>query len=612
MPELRIRSRAIREKDAPDEPSGTTSDSQLYSKSTSPKSNGITSPQLVPTSQWRRIQTLYDQVDELLSFRCLMKVTVLIVIGALTTVTIRDGWFQQTLPIRGLAPSTMQATSMLTDSARDSPDVGQDQIAFEIDLPSRKVPVVYRSVLEKLEGNSARHRKNSASSQWPPLVTGIPEWSDLHNRLHPHVCDDLNQTPCRFLFPFRISDQEYKARSHIEQLAKLALDLNRTLVLPNVGKNRVGVCYKYSFEVYYDLRSLQESIGVSVMMMDAFKSWAGPQISITTQIITLSTQPWQNVTFPVFMDENIVVQVDNLRDAKRYKFPGCFSKRFPYLDVGNSFPNLIISPSISRDKPIGNSIVQAISGNNEVLERVVYADNQSFISRASKTSSQAQPDILLVNWELPYPIFQQSSDPGIHYSSDLVVLAQKIAPSDPYLAIYWSMESLPSNLLDLCVHTLVDMITNLLLDPTLSSGIKNVFFSSDYPYPLFQTAPYSHWATLGNVQVGNVTDITQRHAEAMGILREAFEKGGVLSQWSLTDFVGEISHINEENILLQDKGILGIVERTISSRAALFVTANSRTCGGASPLAKQIIDTRRQDRVGLDETMLRNLVDVFG
>lgn len=62
-------------------------------------------------------------------------------------------------------------------------------------LPSRwKISVIDRTFLDQLSAPTS----DSRSLKWPPLITQIPEPFD---------------DPTRFLFPARISEQEYKARS---------------------------------------------------------------------------------------------------------------------------------------------------------------------------------------------------------------------------------------------------------------------------------------------------------------------------------------------------------------------------------------------------------------
>ncbi|KAF8181485.1 hypothetical protein BJ912DRAFT_906817, partial [Pholiota molesta] len=102
-------------------------------------------------------------------------------------------------------------------------------------------------------------------ASWPPKVTRIPERparpppgsTPAAGATADALCPSATHPrPCRFLLPLRIAEQESKARIHLAQLALLARALNRTLVLPNVGRSKVGACFRWDLGAYYDVRSL--------------------------------------------------------------------------------------------------------------------------------------------------------------------------------------------------------------------------------------------------------------------------------------------------------------------------------------------------------------------
>ncbi|GAA5946890.1 hypothetical protein JCM3765_002063 [Sporobolomyces pararoseus] len=64
-----------------------------------------------------------------------------------------------------------------------------------------------------------------------------------------------SQSQKSYLFPVRIAEQESKAQQHLHQLALLAISLNRTLVLPNVGGSRLHSCHLFPFAFHYDINS---------------------------------------------------------------------------------------------------------------------------------------------------------------------------------------------------------------------------------------------------------------------------------------------------------------------------------------------------------------------
>jgi hypothetical protein len=76
------------------------------------------------------------------------------------------------------------------------------------------------------------------------MVTCIPEIP-----LAPDICGTLD-TPCGFLLPLRIGEQE---SIHLMEILQLAQRLDRILVLPNVGKSHIGpgTCFKSGLATYY-------------------------------------------------------------------------------------------------------------------------------------------------------------------------------------------------------------------------------------------------------------------------------------------------------------------------------------------------------------------------
>src|SRR5438034_9867728 len=77
-----------------------------------------------------------------------------------------------------------------------------------------------------------------------PIIINV----ESNNVSYSNLSDtELNQkfcgsSQCKFLFPYKISEQESKAQKHMKQFALMAQKLNRTLVLTNVGKSRIGSC----------------------------------------------------------------------------------------------------------------------------------------------------------------------------------------------------------------------------------------------------------------------------------------------------------------------------------------------------------------------------------
>ncbi|CAI2187159.1 16185_t:CDS:2 [Funneliformis geosporum] len=90
---------------------------------------------------------------------------------------------------------------------------------------------------------------------------------------------ELNQkycgsSQCKFLFLYKVMEQESKARKHFKQFVQIAQKLNRTLVLTNVGESRIGACFTYPFSYYYSTEFLQKNFpDLRVITQQQFSEW---------------------------------------------------------------------------------------------------------------------------------------------------------------------------------------------------------------------------------------------------------------------------------------------------------------------------------------------------
>ncbi|KAK0421441.1 hypothetical protein EV421DRAFT_1680442, partial [Armillaria borealis] len=214
-------------------------------------------------------------------------------------------------------------------------------------------PVIDRTFLNQLCGPI----RDSRSNQWPPLITQIPEPFD---------------GPNRFLFPARISEQESKARSHLVQIIQLSKELNRTVVLPKVGKSRMGACQPLDFDTYYDVEKLRLA-GADVINLEDFQRGSSRQ---SAQILTLAWKASPNMTStPIVIDKINVHLVQN--DVS--SLPECLGNHFGTLDF-RGFDAVYLNPSKLK-KPIFKELLGIVQ------------------------TYQGEPDVLVVNYDLRYPIF---------------------------------------------------------------------------------------------------------------------------------------------------------------------------------------------------------------
>ncbi|KAF5368423.1 hypothetical protein D9758_002219 [Tetrapyrgos nigripes] len=463
---------------------------------------------------------------------------------------------------------------------------------------SYKIPVIDRSILAKLEALE-RHE--------PPLQNDI-SFGEPHNqssafRQVMELCQE-GAKPCRFLVPFRIAEQESKARQHLINLFELAHRLDRILVLPNVGKSRLGLCSSWSFETYYDVQTLAESLkaqGTKVVDMKSFLTWIDDASPFSTVPSSPSAQSLffrmgGNTDFlttePVaFRHEDFEVSLYPRHVLTYPGLPWCFETQLYHLDLSRFPPILVQFPKGRR--LAGDSVVEALQGDElqKIVSGVPYEPTLSSV-----------PDILLID-----------------YSPKLIQLAKRLSPPHPYLTIHWRMESVAAEVLPDCAYSLVHMLSDILHNPALSEGIQTVWFASDFPFPLAHFTETPSSLVRGSMSAptsksSTFRDFGAKHSEAVQILLDAFRLGGELENWKITD-----QHEAQSNLdvggpqdlrffpdVRQDSGVLGILDKLVGMDATLFISG-TKGCGRASSFTKQIIDVREQGQA----SVRRNVVDFF-
>ncbi|KAF4613570.1 hypothetical protein D9613_007393 [Agrocybe pediades] len=455
----------------------------------------------------------------------------------------------------------------------------------------------------------------------PPLVTRIPEFAyrvslakagTSKGKNPAMLCEsEQHPRPCQFLLPLRISEQESKARIHLTQIVELAKRLNRTLVLPNVGKSKLGACFKWPLERYYDVTSLsgeeRHSDSEWYIELEDFKSWleykerrGGPPSS---QIVTIEQAGQLRDGLreeALYANENVGAYTYRTFGAWEHNLPGCFSTKFSSMKLDGLPVVMTLNSSTDKtsDRLTGASVVDAFSA---VSRRAM---------DGSRRSPDTQPHVLVVNWELRHLLFPpQSSMQPVRYAAQMHQLVDLYAPPTPYLAVHWRMETVDVAVLQECAHALVDVLSRMLHDHSLSENISTVWFAGDYPYPMARQTE-SRLRTSRITKSGTFKDFDVLHEEVIETLRKAFDQDGELSKWKLTDFVEATSKAKEDEVL-QDPGVLGILDKLVSTKSSLFVSGSTK-CSRKSSFTKQVIDVRNDKWIQDRQTNLRNIVDRFG
>ncbi|KAK1223497.1 hypothetical protein PQX77_013624 [Marasmius sp. AFHP31] len=458
-----------------------------------------------------------------------------------------------------------------------------------VKLTSEKIPkpfpVVDRSILDRLEGSGGSLKKaEPASYVWPPVVTRIPEPVAALVPATPSkpLC---SRGPCRLLVPMKLAEQESKARMHLSQLIVLAKKLDRTMVLPRVGKSRLGACLRWKFDLYYDLEGLSVH-GYDMVTMDRLEEW-----------LEEHQQPISSV-----QRLHLKSKADSPSDAIHHRYFTLFSDASlspPSKCLGKTFsgavitlPAIVIHPKEGEHPAIAADIAQALRQDAPLA---------------------FDADILAVDWNLRHPLLPFTSVPTIDYSPELYHLSEQLAPSSPYLMIHWRMENVAPEVLPDCALALVNTLSNILNHPVVGAEIKTIWFASDHPMPLSSQSCSSSQVSTENLSFpkksSTFTQLRESHVEALRIVRDAFCGGGELEDWDVTDLSGTLERaipIPEFGPdVLADSGVLGILDKIVGMKAAVFVSGSTK-CAKKSSFTKQIVDMRRK------EESKRNLVDYFG
>lgn len=449
---------------------------------------------------------------------------------------------------------------------------------------------------------------------WPPVVTAIPEVhpSPESTRIDLTTASvDSQFCPghhrCRFLLPLWIGEQESRSQVHLTQILHLAASLNRTVVLPNVSKSRIGACGKWKLGAYYDVgnvaRQLKDIGGplAQVTLLDDFKTWVTmrPEHPVG-QVVFLSEKPPTLITtleprlvlseagLDLFVDKSSLAM-----DDPRLKNAYCLQTKFENLRVDLRRP-VTVHANISNGTSLvstGNALCTMLQQDDVLRLTTEQTPNDMNVPNASPQQDSldsdddlhattagrvAEPDVLVLHWDLRhFPFVTPHDTPGLEYSEQLRNFVGVLTTSSqPYLAVHWKMETVQASLLPDCAEALVDTLGILLADPTLAKDVKTVWLATDQP----KTSE----------------TCTKEREEALAIVRAAFELGAPLGGWTLTSTEEEVKRARSElatkgedvslddedddDLLWEDSGILEILDKMVAIQATLFVTG-ARGCG---------------------------------
>lgn len=523
---------------------------------------------------------------------------------------------------------------------------------FDADVPAqeRQVPMVDRTVASKLEKleryiahksqdlseepevedpDERRYLNLQQDTRDAPRVAGIPEpvrgvkqpSANGPQRKLPtqpaQTADEAfcpKETGCRFLFVGFIGEQETKGQQHLYQLALLATALNRTLVLPNVVRSRLGSCFANPFSYYYAPDSLQQ-LGFNAVMQNDFMQWANTRDPApTSQII--------NMALPKAGYRRGAIEIDSTSDPSwvpaKAERKLCLQPPRSWLNFTDFSPIAMFPPEgwhkadESRDA-YGEGVINTLS-SPQVKQK------SSRLRPKPRKGEAPDPDVLVFNYELRYPILStevlesmasqgklpipapklEALQPFSHfpYAPQWLRLADSVAAGlSPFIAIHWRQETLPTQALMPCTESLISTLRDIALR---QPALKTVYLATDYPIEDLESGKeglVAHSGTFAKL-------LTEDHHRAMRKLLRAFARddvGGLqLTTYERLQRAGKV-HLDPEfvqegmhvDLGALDSGLLGIVDKTVAMAAETFLTAVPEVCGKESSFTRQIIMDRQ-------------------
>ena len=474
-----------------------------------------------------------------------------------------------------------------------------------------KPPLVDRTILEKIAGIDLEDETNSGTdfsipinvnsfhtfspSYRPSRVTSIPEIQpqalpgpemETQNRFCSERSVDRILPSCKFLLPLRVPEQGLNAHSHVVQLLELARALNRTLVLPNVGKDRVGACRRWRFSVYYDEQALSSDSGgdsSGVLQHDRFRAWVASLTSPPSSQLVSLNWAYHKSSPPVVVNGHSNGSLDfHIYDnpdkaTTRYNQAGCLSRRFPQLDLIGPFPPLSFvvgghSEQERSDRDVSQSLLEKLSGSaltQAQSEPLVNIGDGSAIYDSDR--ARVSPDVLIVSWNIPIPIFQHHQTTPLHYSPQLRALAARLVRRlGSYITVAWDVETSKSDAVLGCVEALRSTLHHV-LNSREESEIRNVWLVGNLSPSdlLYSPEPLCSSVLTEEPFFAPGVRLTGVHEE----LERVFEERG-----EVEDVANNGDEVARKQEVLKDVGVLGILDKLVSMRSIVFVMA-SKTCG---------------------------------
>lgn len=484
----------------------------------------------------------------------------------------------------------------------------------------------------------SRKSDRATRNAWPPPVTRVPEEHDadalaekVDDRTHKNETMKLSlfdsayyQGACRFLLPVRVGEQESKARIHFTQLLILARQLNRTIVLPNVGKSRMSACSQWSFGAYYDTnefaRSGKSSDSGLAIDLKGFAKWVDERLAPPSSfVVSMESIPQghHDVLGTQTKSEDVPFIVE--RAEVDPKLTSCLESKLARLR--SSLPDTALSisfdsGSLKMESDASSHLVQLLSSSLDMDAEsdldLMTGPGYEYTPQYTNSSylPLADIDVLVLDYDLRHPLFATSVQPNfnLHYAPALYDLADRLSENiGPFLGVHWRMENVPIQNLAWCAASLISTLRAFLQDDVTGKNVRHVWLATDHPRPLstFTSMDGVRFPVeddddqtlngIGSGMDGNALQnygplrksstfkaLSSEHDDAIGTLVAAFRPGGDLDGWKLSELSEQLGRypyvegrFDMNEALLGDSGVFGILDKLVIVQARVFVSGST-------------------------------------
>ncbi|KDE04762.1 hypothetical protein MVLG_04818 [Microbotryum lychnidis-dioicae p1A1 Lamole] len=448
------------------------------------------------------------------------------------------------------------------------------------------------------------------------------------------VCPERNGEPCEFLLAAWLGEQETKAQTHIYQLGLLAVALNRTLVVPNVGRSRLTTCNPSPFDFYYSKDALSR-LGISAIGQTELIEWAERRDPPPTgQVVSLVTS---GPTYP-----KGAIEIDSASDPLNVpnKPSRNMCMRSPRSRVEfDDYSPLTIYPPMGYHKTEKSRMAFGESVINTLRSEAV-GQRSSRVS-ANLKAEYTLPNVLVFNYELRYPMLSPNVAASFNPEAEKVgpfrhfpyaeiwsdYANSIVANLSPFIAIHWRTETMkPANLAP-CAISLVHKLAEL---KTQHPSIKTVYLATDYPIEdldstskasVPHSGTYAKFVTESHHKVfrnflrdftKSLPDLTlttfAKEQEKVPLPSNLYD---IFSEAMKKQLMREHDDVMPKKLIIEeiDSGLYGILDKAIAMRAEVFVTGTigltsvttNRACAKLSSFTNQVIIARDELRTAQDE-----------